>query len=208
MGVLASLLGPVVAPLALVAGIVFQVLYPGDFGYTLQTGGPALTTWFALVGAIAALVAGLRPGRTRERRAALASALVLLPTYVHGLTHWTPSDARPANPLSPALVQAVRDRVPVGAVVYADPEASYRLGAVAPVRVCVAPPGHVADTVANRPRARVEEFRRFVQTGDLAIPRACGATWLVVDRNRFPQLSLDSPVVHRDRRWVLYRLDG
>jgi len=206
MGVLASLVGPVVAPLALVAGIVFQVLYPGDFGYTLQTGGPALTTWFALVGAIAALVAGLRPARTRERRAALASALVLLPTYVHGLTHWTPSDARPANPLSPALVQAVRDRVPVGAVVYADPEASYRLGAAAPVRVCVAPPGHVADTVANRPRARVEEFRRFVQTGDLAIPRACGATWLVVDRNRFPQLSLGLPAAYRDDRWVLYRL--
>ena len=76
------------------------------------------------------------------------------------------------------------------------------------MRICVAPPGHVADTLANRPRARVEQFRRFARTGDLAIPRACGATWLVVDRNRFPQLSLDSPVVHRDRRWVLYRLDG
>ena len=55
MGVLAALVGPVVVPLALVAGIVFQVLYPGDFGYTLQTGGPALATWFALVGTIAAL---------------------------------------------------------------------------------------------------------------------------------------------------------
>jgi hypothetical protein len=34
------------------------------------------------------------------------------------------------------------------------------------------------------------------------------ATWLVVDGDRFPQLSFDSPVVHRDRRWVLYRLVG
>jgi hypothetical protein len=207
-GVLAGLLGPLVAPVALAAGIVFQVLYPGDFGYTLETGGPALATWFAVVGTVVALAVGLRDRLARERRAALASALLLLPTYVHGLTHWTPSDARPPSPLSPALIDAVRQRVPVGAVVYADPEASYRLGAVAPVRICVAPPGHVADTVANRPRERVEEFRRFARTGDLAIPRACGATWLVVDRDRFPQLSFDSPVVHRDGRWVLYRLDG
>ena len=64
----------------------------------------------------------------------------------------------------------------------------------------------VADTVANRPHARVAEFRRFVQTGDLAIPRACGATWLVVDRQRFPQLSPRLPLVHRDGRWALYRL--
>ena len=100
----------------------------------------------------------------------------------------------------------VRDDVPVGAIVYSSPEASYRLGAVAPVRVCVNSPGHVADTVANRPRERVREFRRFVRTGDLAIPRACGATWLLVDRDRFPQLAPDLPVAYRDERWVLYRL--
>jgi hypothetical protein len=208
IGVLARLVGPLVAPLALAAGIALQLLYPGDFGYTLETGGPALATWFAAAGAVAALVVGLRPRLPLERSAALASALLLLPTYVHGLTHWSPSDTRPPSPLSPGLVAAVRDRLPVGAVVYADPEASYRLNAVAPIRICVAPPGHVADTVANRPRARVEEFRRFARTGDLAIPRACGATWLVVDGDRFPQLSFDSPVVHRDRRWVLYRLVG
>ncbi|HEY1316253.1 MAG TPA: DUF6541 family protein [Gaiella sp.] len=206
MGVLASLIGPLVAPVALAAGLVFQVLYPGDFGYTLETGGPALATWFAAVGALGAFAVGFRERPARERRAALASALVLVPTYVHGFTHWTPSGSRPPNPLSPALIEAVRERVPAGAVVYADPEASYRLGAVAPVRVCVAPPGHVADTVANRPRARVAEFRRFARTGDLAIPRACGATWLVVDRERFAHLTPRLPVVERDARWVLYRL--
>src|SRR6188472_1875616 len=195
IGVLARLVGPLVAPLALTAGIVLQLLYPGDFGYTLETGGPAVATWFAVAGAVAALVVGLRPRVPLERSAALASALLLLPTYVHGLTHWSPSAARPPSPLSPALVAAVREQIPVGAVVYADPEASYRLNAVAPVRICVAPPGHVADTVANRPRERVEEFRRFARTGDLGIPRACGATWLVVDRDRFPQISPDLPVV-------------
>jgi uncharacterized protein DUF6541 len=206
IGVLARLLGPLVAPVALAGGIVLQLLYPGDFGYTLETGGPALATWFAVVGALVALVLGFRPQVPLERSAALASALLLLPTYVHGLTHWTPSESRPASPLTPGLVAAVRDEVPVGAVVYADPEASYRLGAVAPVLICVAPPGHVADTIANRPRERVDAFRRFVRTGDPAVPRACGATWLLVDRQRFPRLAPDTAPVYRDERWALYRL--
>jgi hypothetical protein len=69
----------------------------------------------------------------------------------------------------------------------------------------VSPPGHVADTVDNRPRERVREFRRFARTGDLAIPTECGATWLLVDRKRFPALAFDR-AVFRDGRWSLYRL--
>ena len=206
MGVLARLVGRAAAPLALAAGIALQLAYPGDFGYTLEDGGPAWATWVALVGAIVALGLGFRHRPPLERTAALASALVLLPTYVHGLTHWSPSEARRPNPLSDGLIAAVRTEVPVGAVVYASPEASYRLGAVAPIRVCVNPPGHVADTVENRPGERVDAFRRFVRTGDLAIPRACGATWLLVDRQRFPHLAPGLPVDYRDARWVLYRL--
>jgi hypothetical protein len=137
---------------------------------------------------------------------ALASGLRLVPPNVRGLKPGSPSPARRPNPLSPGLIAAVRAKVPAGAVVYADPEASYRIGAFAPVRICVAPPGHVADTVENRPRARVDEFRRFARTGNIVIPHACGATWLVVDRDRFPQISPDLPVVQRDERWLLYRL--
>ena len=206
MGVLARLAGRAVAPLALAGGIVLQVAYPGDFGYTLAHGGPAWATWFAVVGAVVALGLGFRHRPPLERTAALASVLVLLPTYAHGLTHWSPSAVRRPNPLSDGLVAAVHADVPVGAVVYASPEASYRLGAVAPVRVCVNPPGHVADTVDNRPAERIDAFRRFVRTGDLAIPRACGATWLLVDRERFPHLAPHLPVAYRDARWVLYRL--
>jgi hypothetical protein len=206
IGVLARLVGVAVAPLALAAGIVFQLAYPGDFGYTLEDGGPGWATWVAVAGAAVALGLGLRRRPPLERTAALASVLLLVPTYAHGLTHWSPSESRRASPLPAGLVTVVRDDVPVGAVVYASPEASYRLGAVAPIRVCVASPGHLADTVANRPRERVREFRRFVRTGDLAIPRACGATWLLVDKDRFPQLAPDLPVAFRDDRWVLYRL--
>jgi hypothetical protein len=71
----------------------------------------------------------------------------------------------------------------------------------------VAPPGHVADTKANRPRARVREFRRFARTGDPAIPRACGASWLVVDRSRFPGLAQGRGApAYRDARYALYPL--
>jgi hypothetical protein len=205
LGVLARLIGPAVAPAALLAGIVFQRLYPGDFGYTLEDGGPGWATWLAVAGSLVALALGLRRLPTREARAALAGVLVLVPTYVVGLAHWSPRAAASRYTLSPGLIEAVRDRVPAGATVYADPETSYRLGAYAPIRVCVAPPGHVADTVDNRPRERVAEFRRFARTGDLAIARRCGATWLVVDRSRF-DLSLSSPVVFRDARWALVRM--
>ena len=204
IGVLARLIGVAVLPVSLAAGIVLQLAYPGDFGYTLEDGGPAWATWVAVVGAIVALFVGLRR-RPLERTAALAAALLLLPTYAHGFSNWSPSEARAASPLSDALVAAVRAAVADGETVYADPESSYRLGAVAPIRVCVNPPGHVADTVDNRPRERVREFRRFARTGDLAIPRGCGATWLVVDLERFPELAPDD-AVYRDERWVLARL--
>src|SRR5262249_1469156 len=56
--VLAGLLRALVVPLALVAGVVLQALWPGDFGYRLSHGGPALVTWIALGGGAAALVVG------------------------------------------------------------------------------------------------------------------------------------------------------
>jgi hypothetical protein len=31
-------------------------------------------------------------------------------------------------------------------------------------------------------------------------------TWLLVDRERFRQLSFTLPVIERDARWVLYRI--
>ena len=98
IGVLASLLGPLVAPVALGAGIVLQWRYPGDFGYTLEHGGPAWATWVAVGGATVALVLGLRRLRSVEATAALASALLLLPTFVHGLSEWSPSAERRAEP--------------------------------------------------------------------------------------------------------------
>jgi hypothetical protein len=205
-GVLAALLGPLVLPVALGAGIAFQLLYPGDFDYVLTEGGPAWATWIALAGGLVGLVWGFLRRPPRERAGGLAAALFLLPVAVHGLWNWSPSEARQPSPLTPGLVAALRELEP-GEIVYSDLETSYRIAAAAPVYVCNAPTGHVADTEDNRPFERRDEARAFFSTGDLAIPRRCGAEWLVVDTSRF-DVELRASPVYRDGRYALYRLNG
>lgn len=205
MGVLAALIGRFAAPVALAAGIVLQWQFSGDFGYRLELGGPAWATWIAVVGALVALVVGIARPRSLGATAALASALLLLPTFAAGLADWSESPARTASPLTPGLVQFLRSEVPPGDVVFSDLESSYRIASSAPVYICNAPPGHVADTKRNRPYVRRTQWRRFNRTGELGIPKRCGATWLVIDRKRFGT-SPDLDVVYRDGRYVVYRV--
>jgi hypothetical protein len=207
LAVLAGLLGIWVLPLALGAGLLFQALYPGDFEYSLGEGGPAWAAWVALGGAVAALAWGFRrrPG-TVERRGALAAGLFLVPVAVHGFWSWSPSTDRPPNPLTPGLVDALRREVPARDVVYSNLETSYRIAAFAPVYVCNAPPAHVADTKENRPYERRAEMKRFFSTGDLEIPRACGARWLVLDTRRYALDEPPGPVVYEDDRYILFRI--
>jgi len=211
--VLARLLRWYVLPVALAAGIVLQLEYPGDFGPKLQHGGPALATWVALWGGLAGLavaavlVRGRRGGRLEGRGplAALAVLLFVLPVAVYGFAHWDTRVASDPNALSPGLVHYLRADVPKGAIVFADLETSYRISAYAPVYVANGPPAHVADTKANRPGARRRDLLRFLASGDLAIPRTYGARWLV--------LRTDEPVarveaqgarpVYRDERFVV-----
>ena len=210
--VLTWLLRFLVLPLALAAGIVLQQLFPGDFGYRLLDGGPALATWIALVGGGVALVLGLvlrrrrRPMEDRGALVAVAAALFVLPVAIHAAGNWSPSDARPPSPLTPGLVEALREQVPEADVVYSDLESSYRIAAFAPVYIAAAPPAHVADTEDNRPYERRDENIRFFAEGDLAIPRDAGADWVVVDRDRF-DLDLPLEEAYSDERFTLYRLD-
>ena len=95
--------------------------------------------------------------------------------------------------------------MPERSVVYSDQETSYRIAAYAPVYVAVAPPGHVADTMDNRPYERARDARLFLRTGDLAIPGRYGAEYLVVDRVR-GRRDFDLQELYRDDRYVLYRL--
>ncbi len=53
----------------------------------------------------------------------------------------------------------------MGDVVYADLESSYRIAAFAPVYVCNAPPGHVADTKKNRPYERRDDGTALLPDG-------------------------------------------
>jgi hypothetical protein len=127
--------------------------------------------------------------------------------FVHGFGEWSPSPAYRPSPLTPGLIEALNEQVPEGDVVFSDPETSYGIAAFAPVYVCNGPPAHVADTEDNRPYERRDEALRFLETGDLAVPRACGAGWLVVDKER-SDLEPALPVVYRNGRFTLYRLDG
>jgi hypothetical protein len=209
--VLARLLWIGALPVGLAAGIAFQLVYPGDFGYALTEGGPALVTWIALAGGAAGLLAGMFLSRLGgyDHVGAIAAAtagLAVLPVALHGFTHW---DERPATgkELTHGLVQALRTEVPERAVVFSDDATSYRIAAFASVYVAVAPPGHVADTKANRPYRRRDDAKAFFRTGDLAIPRRYGATWIVVDRAR-SKLKLDLPKAYTDSQYLLYRLSG
>lgn len=207
IGVLARLVGPFTPLVALGAGILLQWLYPGDFGYRIGDTAPALVTWIAVGGAVAALVVGYR-WRTRaplEAAAPLAVALFLAPVAIAGVSDWKPAPPRQVRTLSDGLVDALRAEVAKGAIVFSDTETSYRLAAFAPVYIAVAPPGHVADTEKNRPYERARDARRFQRTGDLSIPRDYGAEYLVTDRLRRWR-DFDLPVVFRDERFTLYRL--
>jgi hypothetical protein len=209
--VLATYVRALVLPLALVAGIALQLAYPGEFGYGIEEGGPALVTWIAVVGGAVALAIGLVSIRHKvsfgraEALAGLAAGLFVLPIAVHAAASWGPSEARRPSPLTAGLVEALREDVPEGAVVFSDLETSYRIAAEAPVYIAAAPPSHVADTEQNRPYARRAENIRFFQTGDASIPQRAGAEWFVLDRARFdvvPQLDH----VYQDGRYTLYVL--
>lgn len=206
MGVLARLIGPLLIPLALGAGMFLQIVYPGDFEYVLKNPAPAWIAWFAAIGAVAALVVGfVRRRPALETGAAIAAAAFLTPVVAGGLLQWNRPDPPELATLTPGLVQAVRDEAEPGSVVFSDPETSFRLAAYAPVYIASAPPGHVADTERNRPYDRAADARRFLRTGDLSIPRGYGAELVVLDGLR-TDLELDLPVVYEDERFTVYRL--
>jgi hypothetical protein len=212
--VLAGFLRWAVLPVALVAGIVLQHEFQGDFGlpYRPAHGAPAALTWVAFAVAAAALLLAAFFGRRIPQVeglsvvAAGAVALFVAPIAVHGYSHWSrPASARLGLPQP--LVAAVREHVPAGGVVFSDPQTAYELGAFVPVYVNAAPQFHVADTRANHPAARVREAQRFFQRGGpLSVPRRYGAQWLLVDRTRVLHKRFALPRVYSGSRYVLYRL--
>ena len=210
IAVLARFLRILVVPVALAAGIVLQLAWPGDFGYRFGHDVPAFPAWVALVTGGAALlgVAVFRRPRLEEDGgwiAATAALLFLVPVAVHGFRSWSPPRPTSTQKLTPGLVHALRTDVRPGDVVFSDPETSYRILAAAPVYVAAAPPTHVADTRANHPYRRAADAVRFFRDGDLAIPRRVGADWLVLYR---PVSRLHPPLrrIYGDSHYTLYAL--
>jgi hypothetical protein len=209
--VLTRALRILVLPVALAAGIALQLAYPGDFERKLEHGGPAIATWIALWGGLAGVVIAVVFARRRaafERTgllAGLAVALFVLPVAVHGFANWDAGRQTDPYALTPGLVAFLRQQVPERSVVYADLETSYRISAYVPVYVATAPPTHVADTKANRPKARRRDLLRFLRTGDLAIPRSYGAQWLVL-RTGQQVVDPSADLVYRDARFRVYHL--
>jgi hypothetical protein len=201
-----------VLPVALAAGIVLQHEFPGDFERGLHSGGPALATWIAFWGGLAGLAAALllalrfRAFDRTDWLPAAAALLLVIPVAVAGFREWEPRVVRDGHALTPGLVDALRTKVPKRAIVYADLETSYRISAYAPVYVANGPPSHVADTKANRPYERRSDLLRFLETGDLAIPRRYGARWLVLRRGELSLLASRLPRVYADDEFVLLRL--
>lgn len=209
--VLARALGAFLLPIALAAGIALELAFPGRLGLGPLASGPAIAAWVALFGGLAALVvATLCSPRARvERRGLvplLAAALFVAPIAVHAAAHWSPVVSRDRTALTPGLVRALRDDVPPRSVVYAGPATSYRIFAAAPVYVADVPPPHIADTRKNEPCARVREYAIFARTGDLRIPQAYGARWLVLRRGQLQALRRRLPLVYADGRFALLRV--
>jgi hypothetical protein len=204
-GVLSRLIGPLVLPVALGAGIGLQLAFPGDFGPGLTEGGPSAATWIAAVGGVAAIAVGLLLGRRIDNVGWLPAAAVVLfciPVVVHGLRHWSATETDP-HALTAGLLGALRDDVPERGIVFSDMETSYRISAYAPVYVAAAPPAHVADTVANDPAGRRLAVIHYFDTGKTKFLDRYHADWLVVDRSRF-HLVPRWPLVYEDARYALY----
>jgi len=206
--VLRRALGVLVLPLALAAGIVLQLEYPGDFGRRLTHVTPGLPAWVALFGGLAALVLAFLRSDLRFERAGVvtagAVALFVLPVAIHGFANWETTSAPDPYALTPGIVHFLTADVPKGSIVYSDLETSYRISAYVPVYVANAPPTHVANTTANNPKKRRRDLNRFLRTHDLAIPRSYGAGWLVLTRRE--TVGPGARLVYRDARFRVYRL--
>ena len=176
-------------PLALLAGIVLERHWPGDFGHGLYHGGPAPVDLVRPRGqawshSSFGLLLARRSPQERSGLAALAAVLFVLPVAVHGFEHWsplTPTDpaalSAAASPATgPAARGCGRDRRPDGRATRSSPPTpstwSRRRSPTSPIRR------------ANDPNTRVKEVDHWLATGDPAIPRRYGATWAVTKDGR------------------------
>ena len=190
--VLARTLSWVALPVALGAGIALELVYPGEFTYTIPRGKPGDRRLDRAArrgrGASSSPPCSAAAGRsTTEGRCRQASPRrSWSPWPIFGFAHWSTGPFE-ASPLTSGVQRAL-EQLPDGSVVFSDDSTSYWVAAAAPLYVASALPGHVADTKANRPFERRDDAIRFGRTGDLSIPRRYGADYVLVERDRWRRL--------------------
>ena len=198
-------------PVALAAGIVLQLVYPGDFELRSAHGGPALATWIALWGGLAGIVAAIVLARrasdaTSDRGSSPGSPSrsSSLPVAVHGFAHWRRAHA-PGRECAHARPRPVPARGRAGARGRLRrprdelPHLRLRAG-LRRQRAADACRGHEGE----RPDARRDALLEFLRTDDLAIPRRYGAGWLVLRGDE--RVGPGARLVYRDERFRVYRL--
>jgi hypothetical protein len=197
---------------ALLTAVGFELAYPHE------ATGAAWAVWLAALGATLGLAvhAFARPRRLELPVGPwplLAALAFVLPSALHGFTRLERWDDPDPYGLSPGLVQTLRDDVPPLGVVLAPSVTSYRIAGDAPVRIVVAPPGHVAFNTQEDYRLRSRATRRFfLDPGVSAVERETilrryGVGWVVVDETRgHPDLPADLELVYEDARYALYRV--
>ena len=116
------------------AGIALQLAFPGDFGYNLTSGGPALATWIAALGGALALavVTTFHRRWSIERQGPLALAAVVLfcaPIAVNGFANLDRAKARGGPNLTVGVIRALQADVPRGDIVFSDDATAYHASA-------------------------------------------------------------------------------
>lgn len=198
--------------LALAGGIAVE------FAYRDLTTGAAWAVWLAALGAACGLVAcvGLRPvsldSGAPSHWAAAAAVAFAVPIAAVGFAGFERWDTPDPFGLTPGLTRSLEHDVQPLAVVFAPSVTSYRIAGYAPVRVVVAPPGHVsartAEDYAERQRAARLFFLEPATTAAerAAILRRYSVQWVVVDKTRGrPRLPDGMIPVFADERYVLYQ---
>jgi hypothetical protein len=194
-------------------GLLTASLFPGEFTYKVNEGGPGWTVWVAAAGGVLAVVIGaltrLR-GPSPDRWSALAALAFLGAVAVFGLPDIGESEEPPH--LTPEVIEAVRENTAPGDVVFSDIITSFTIAGYAPVYINAEPGGHAPFTPQNRPRARTRDSWRFLTAPNVRdaerrqILENYGADWVLVDKERrHPQEFLDElRLVYGDDRFALY----
>jgi hypothetical protein len=201
------------ATAALAAGLGFEVAYrhPGT--------GAAWAVWLAALAATGglALFVALRPTLLDDpspgKWATLAATAFTLPVAVAGFAGYERWDKPDPYGLTPGLTRALDEDIPPLATVLAPSVTSYRIAGYAPVRIVVAPAGHVAFKMEDDYRERFRAARLFFLEPSTtlaqraAILRRYDVGWVVVDKTRGrPSLPPGLKLEYGDERYSLYRV--